>query len=85
MASCVLHDPRDYVPLLGKQHLEPIDYRAHAGGTAQIAVDVDPVFGRDFGDRRGQPFEERIAVADITGQYAAAGAGADCFQMHNDR
>ena len=41
------------VPLLGKQRLDPIDYRAHAGGTAQITVDDDPVFGRDFEDRRG--------------------------------
>jgi hypothetical protein len=48
-----LHDPRERVPLLGKQSLHPIDYRTHAGGAAQIAVDNDPVFGRDFGDRRG--------------------------------
>ena len=26
-----------HVPLLGKQRLDPIDYRAHAGGAAQIA------------------------------------------------
>jgi hypothetical protein len=38
----------EYVPLLGKQCLDPVDYRAHAGGAAQIAVDDNPVFGRDF-------------------------------------
>jgi hypothetical protein len=42
----------EYVALLGKQRLDPIDYRAHAGGAAQITVDDDPVFSRDFGDRR---------------------------------
>jgi hypothetical protein len=26
-----------------------------------------------------------MAVADIAGQYAAAGTGADCFQMHKHR
>src|SRR6266702_1253544 len=80
-----LGDASDYVPLLGKKRLDPTDYRSHAGGAAQITVDDDPVFGGDFGDRRGQPFEERMAVADITGQYAAAGTGADRFQMHEHR
>jgi hypothetical protein len=42
------------VPLLGKQRLDPIDYRAHAGGAAKITVDNDPVFGRDFGVRRSR-------------------------------
>jgi hypothetical protein len=59
-----LGDASDYVPLLGKQRLDPIDYRAHAGGAAQIAVDDDPVFGGDFGDRRGQPLEQGMAVAE---------------------
>jgi hypothetical protein len=53
-----------HVPLLGKQRLHPIDYRAHAGGAAQITVDDDPVFGGDFGDRRSQPLEQGMAVAD---------------------
>jgi hypothetical protein len=26
-----LRDPSEYLPLLGKQPLHPIDYRAHAG------------------------------------------------------
>src|SRR6516225_6731545 len=73
------------VPLLGKQRLHPIDYRAYAGGAAQITVNDDPVFGCDFGDRRSQPLEQRLAVADIAGQYAAAGTGADRFQMHKHR
>jgi hypothetical protein len=30
------------VPLLGKQRFQPIDYRSHAGGAAQITVDDDP-------------------------------------------
>ena len=83
--SSSLWDAGEYVPLLGKQRLDPIDYRAHAGGAAQITVDDDPVFRRDFGDRRGQPLEQRMAVADIAGQYAAAGTGADRFQMHEHR
>ena len=43
--SSSLGDAGEYVPLLDKQRLDPIDYRAHAGGAAQIAVDDDPVFG----------------------------------------
>ncbi len=66
----------EQVPLLGKQRLHPIDHRTHTGGAAQVTVDDDPVFGRQFGDRRGQPLEQGMAVADIAGQYAAAGAGA---------
>jgi hypothetical protein len=32
--SSSLGDASEYVPLLGKQRLDPIDYRAHAGGAA---------------------------------------------------
>jgi hypothetical protein len=34
---------------------------------------------------RGQPLEQGMAVADIAGQCAAAGTGADRFQMHKHR
>ena len=78
-------DAGEYVAVLGKQRLDPVDHRADAGGAAQITVDDDPVFSGDFGDRRGQPLEQRMAVADIAGEYAAAGAGADRFQMHKHR
>ena len=57
----------EYVPLLGKQRLDPIDYRARTGRAAQIAVNDDPIFGRDFLYRRRQPLEQRMAVADIAG------------------
>src|SRR5712692_1333813 len=83
--SSSLGDASEYVPLLGKLRLDPIDYRAHAGGAAQITVDDDPVFGGDLGDRRSEPLEQGMAVADIAGQYAAAGTGADRFQMHEHR
>ena len=78
-------DASEYVPLLGKQRLHPIDYRTHTGRAAQIAVDDDPVLGGDFGDRWCQPLEQRMAVAVIAGQYAAAGTGADRFLMHQHR
>jgi hypothetical protein len=65
-----LGDASEYVPVLGKYRLYPIDYRAHAGGTAQITVHDDPVFGGDFGDRRRQPLEQGMAVANIAGQRA---------------
>src|ERR1700720_15643 len=74
--SSSLGDASEYVPPLGKQCLDPIDYRAHAGGAAQITVDDDPVFGRESGDRRRQPLKQGMVVADITGQYAAGGTGA---------
>jgi transposase InsO family protein len=69
-----LCDPSEHLPLLGKQSLHPIDHCAHAGGAAQIAVNDDPVFGRDFGDRWGQPLEQnfvahqpdQVWLADIT-------------------
>jgi len=32
----LLGDAGEYVPLLGKERLDPIDYRAQAGGAAQI-------------------------------------------------
>jgi hypothetical protein len=60
-----LHDTGEHVALLGKHRLHPIDRRAYAGCAAQIAVDYDPVFGGQFGDRRGQPLEQRMPVADI--------------------
>jgi len=56
-------DAGEHVALLVEQRLHPIDCRAHAGGAAQITVDEDPVLGGDFGDRRGPPFEEGMAVA----------------------
>jgi hypothetical protein len=31
LTSRSLRDPSEHVPLLGKQPLHPIDYRAHAG------------------------------------------------------
>src|SRR6516162_9911209 len=70
-------DTGEYFPLFGKQRLDPVDDRAHAGGAAQVTMNDDPVFGGNFGDRRCQPFEQGMAVADIAGQYPAAGAGAD--------
>jgi hypothetical protein len=30
-------------------------------------MDDDPVFGRDFGDRRREPLEQGMAVVDIAG------------------
>src|SRR5271166_1430163 len=83
--SSSLGHASEYLPLPGKQRLDPIDNRTHAGGAAQIPVDDDPVFGCDFEDRRSQPLEQRMAVADIAGQYPAAGTGADCLQMHQHR
>jgi len=38
---------------LGKQRPHPIDYRTHAGGAAQIAVDDDPIFRRRFWESAG--------------------------------
>src|SRR6266566_5821702 len=70
-----LHDAGDNVSLLGKEHLDPINYSAHAGRAAQITVDNDPVFGSDFWDRRGQSFKQRMAVSHITGQHAAPSTG----------
>src|SRR5262245_7247466 len=55
----------EHVSLFGKQCLDPIDDRAHARRAPQIAVDDDPVFGRDFRNRRGQPLEQGMTVADI--------------------
>jgi len=78
-------DAGEYLPLLGEQRLDPVDDRAHAGGAAQIAVDDHPIGGGEFRDRRGQPLQEGMAVADIAGDYAAAGAGADRFHMHQQR
>src|SRR6202040_1810428 len=80
-----LHDAGDNVSLLGKEHLDPINYSAHAGRAAQITVDNDPVFGSDFWDRWGQSFKQRMAVSHITGQHAAPSAGADRLQMHQHR
>jgi hypothetical protein len=73
-----LDDASQHVPLRGEQRLHPVDYRAHAGGAAQITADDDP--GLDFGDRWRQPLEQRMAVADIARQHASAGTDADCFQ-----
>jgi hypothetical protein len=78
-------DAGRHVWLLGKQRLDPIDDRAHAGGAAQITVDDNPLFGREFGDRWRQPPEQGMAVADTAEQYAATGTGADRFQMHQQR
>src|SRR5205823_14966950 len=80
-----LHDAGDNVLLLGKEHLDPINYSAHAGRAAQITVDNDPVFGSDFWDRWGQSFKQRMAVSHITGQHAAPSTGADRLQMHQHR
>src|SRR5207248_2451325 len=49
--SCALADASEYVLLLGKHRLDPIDCRAHASGTSQIAVDDHPVGGRKLGNR----------------------------------
>src|SRR5580704_18494543 len=56
-----------HVALLGKQRLHPIDDRAHAGGAAQVAMDDDPVVGRNLADWRHQPLEQGMAIADIAG------------------
>lgn len=68
--------------LLGKQRFHPVDSRRHACCTTEITVNDDPVFGGDFRDRRGEPFEERMAVADVARQHAAPGTGADRLLMH---
>jgi GNAT superfamily N-acetyltransferase len=62
--------PQRARPTARQQPLHPIDYCAHAGGAAQIAVNDDPVLGHDFGDRWGQPLEQRMAVADSDGLRA---------------
>src|SRR5437763_1746252 len=62
-----------------------VDDSAHAGGAAQVAVDNHPISGGKLGDRRRQPLEERMAVADIARDDAAAGTGADCLDMHQQR
>ena len=69
-------NPVGSVPLLGERLSHPAYHRAHARGAAQIAVNDDPVFGGEFGDPRGLPLEQRMPVADIARQYAAAGTGA---------
>ncbi len=69
--SSSLEDASEYVPLLGKQRLDPIDDRAHAGGAAQITVDDDPVFGGDFGDRRSQPLEQGSTPRPVPARIAS--------------
>jgi hypothetical protein len=75
----------DHFPLLGERLSHPVYHRTHARGAAQIRMNDDPVFGSEFGDPRGQPLEQRMPVADIARQRAAAGTGADRFQMHEHR
>src|SRR5918993_1683578 len=77
--------PGDHVALLGERPSYPVDRRAHARGAPQIAMDDDPVGRGKLGNRRGQPLEDRMGVADIARQHAAAGSGADGFRVHQQR
>src|SRR5438045_7014834 len=61
------HNTRDHIALFGEYPPHPIDDGTHAGGAAYIAMNDHPVRGGEVGDWRGQPFEEGMAVADITG------------------
>ena len=65
--ASLLADAGERVTVLVEELPDPRDHRPHTGGPAQIAMDDDPVFGRDFGDRRCQPLEQRMAVADVAG------------------
>jgi hypothetical protein len=71
----------DHFPLLGEHLSYPVHHRAHASGATQIAMNDDPILGREFGDWRGQPLEQGMAVADIARQRSAPGSRADRFQM----
>src|SRR6202023_1240945 len=72
----------DQFPLLGERLSHPVYHRTHARGAAQIRMNDDPVFGSEFKNPRGQPLEQRMAVADIARQRAArVPAAARCLAM----
>src|SRR5439155_17892831 len=60
-----------------KQGLYPINDRPDAGCPAQIAMNDEPIIGRDLWRRRHNTFKQRVGIADKAGQNPLPGTGAD--------
>ena len=70
-------DAGEYVPLLGKQRLDPIDYRAHAGGAAKIRCRRDTETMGDLGDADVGIGQQRFgSLHVIVGEFRRPTSGA---------